>query len=226
VHHALDVLDDDDRIVDEENGEHHAEQRQRVDRVAEQRQHAEGTEQDDGHGERRDQGGAYVLEEQQHHEEHEPDGLEQRDHDLLDRDPHERCRVDRIRDLEARREGRGHLREPLLHPIGRCQRVRACREANAEARGRLVVVEALDVEVFAAELDARDIAQPHLRAIGIDAHQDRAELLGRCEPALRRDRRVQGLALHGGCATELADGDLCVLRDDRGLHVERGEPKA
>ncbi len=69
-HDAFDVFDDDDGVVDEQaDGQHEAEQCQGVDRIAEGGQHAEGAEQDDRHGDRRDQGGAPVLQEDEHDDE-------------------------------------------------------------------------------------------------------------------------------------------------------------
>ena len=71
-HDALDVLDDDDRVVDDDaDREHHAEQRQLVDREAEQAHAEERAEQRDRDHQRRDERRAEVLQEDQHHEEHE-----------------------------------------------------------------------------------------------------------------------------------------------------------
>ena len=45
LHHALDVLDDDDRVVDHDSdGEHHRQQRDRVGRIAERDQHYESAD--------------------------------------------------------------------------------------------------------------------------------------------------------------------------------------
>ena len=86
LHDALDILHDDDRIIDEQaDGEHHAEERQAVDRVAEGSQHRGGAEQHHGNRDRRNECRTYVLQEQQHHEEHEPDRLGQCHHHVVHR---------------------------------------------------------------------------------------------------------------------------------------------
>ncbi len=64
---ALDVLDDDDRVVDDDaDGEHQAEQRQHVDREAEPLHHREGADERYGDGDERDDRRAPRLQEQQH----------------------------------------------------------------------------------------------------------------------------------------------------------------
>ena len=63
----LDVLEHDDRVVDHDaDREHHAEQRQRVDREAEQQHRRERADQRHGHRKHRDQRCAPVLQEQEH----------------------------------------------------------------------------------------------------------------------------------------------------------------
>ena len=82
----LDVLDHDDRIVDDEAGrERDAEQRQRVDREAEQLHERERADERDRNRDRRNQRRPPVLEEQEHDEDDQPDRFEQRGDDLADR---------------------------------------------------------------------------------------------------------------------------------------------
>src|SRR5437660_8624942 len=52
----------------------------------------------------------------------------------------------------------------------------------------LVVVAGVDVETFRTEGDARDVAQPHLFAVGHYFHQDVAELFRRAQQG-RLDRK-------------------------------------
>jgi hypothetical protein len=86
LHHALDVLHHHDGVVDQQaDGQHHAEHGQRVDRIAERGQHAEGAEQHHRHGDGRDQRGAPVLQEDEHHDEDQDDGLDQGLDHVLDR---------------------------------------------------------------------------------------------------------------------------------------------
>ena len=77
----LDVLDHDDRVIDQQaDREHQPEQGQRVDREAERVEHREGAEQHDRNGDDRDQRRAPALQEDEHHEDDEDDRLEQRLH--------------------------------------------------------------------------------------------------------------------------------------------------
>ena len=95
---VLDRLDDDDRVVDDEaDGEHEAEERQRVDREAEQREHGERADERHRHGDQRDQRRAPVLQEEEHDEDDEHDGLEERVHDLADALGDRQRRVERDR---------------------------------------------------------------------------------------------------------------------------------
>ena len=97
----LDVLDDDDRIVDDEAGrERDAEQRQRVDREAEQLDERERADERDRNRDRRNQRRPPVLEEQEHDEDDQADRFEQRGDHLADRLGDDARRVERHLDLQ------------------------------------------------------------------------------------------------------------------------------
>ena len=69
VHHPLDVFHHHNGVVHQQaDGQHQPEHGQRVDGVAGDRQHAKGAQQDDGYGDGRNQRGAQVLHEQEHHQ--------------------------------------------------------------------------------------------------------------------------------------------------------------
>ena len=105
AHVPLDVLQHDDRVVDDDaDREHHAEQRQRVDRVAEHVEAGERPDQRDRHRDERDHRGAPALQEQEDDEEHEQHRLGERLHDLGDRHFDEARRVVRNRVGQAFRE--------------------------------------------------------------------------------------------------------------------------
>ena len=86
----LDVLHHHDRIIHHDaDGEHQAEQAQRIDRKAEQMHDGEGADYGDRHRNERNDRGAPGLQEQHHHDHHQHDGIEQRVHDGLDGRAHE-----------------------------------------------------------------------------------------------------------------------------------------
>ena len=83
---AGDVLDDDDGVVDDEaggDGERH--EGEIVQRVAEQVHHAEGAEQRERNGDRRDERRAAFAKEDEDDEDHEQDGDDERARDVVDR---------------------------------------------------------------------------------------------------------------------------------------------
>ena len=102
AHDAFDVLEHDDRIVDHDaDRQHHAEQSQRVDRVAEHRQAGEGADQRNRNRDDRNQRGTPALQEQVHHQENEDHRHRQRQHHFVDRDFDEARRVVRHRIRQA-----------------------------------------------------------------------------------------------------------------------------
>ena len=188
-HHPLDVLDHDDRIVHEQpDRQHQAEHRQRVDREADRRHDAERAEQHDRHRDRRDERRAQVLQ-----EEHTSPGT-------TSAMPSNSVLTTSVIEILTNgvvsygyttwRPGGKYVRQlgdPRLAPH-RPSRARSRPVASWKPMpgGRLAVVLVVDVVVLGAELDARDVAQAHLRAVRVDLQQDVAELRRACAAASLR----------------------------------------
>ncbi|MNJ20011.1 hypothetical protein D3C77_143390 [compost metagenome] len=91
AHDPLDVLDHDNGVVDQDaDSQHHAKQGQDVDRKAQRKHHRKSAGQRYRHYQGRYQGIADVLQEQEHHREHQGHGFKQGGDYLLDRDFDER----------------------------------------------------------------------------------------------------------------------------------------
>ena len=85
-HGALDVLDDDDRVVDDDTDrEDQSKEREQVDGEAEQRHPEERADDGDRHGQGGDERRAPLLQEDVHDDRDQDDRDEQRDLDLVDR---------------------------------------------------------------------------------------------------------------------------------------------
>ena len=94
LHHALDVLDHDDGVVDDDaDRQHHREQRYGVGGIAHRQQHREGADQADRHRDRGDDRGAEAAEEQEHHDHDQHEGHDQRLQHLVNRVADEGRRV-------------------------------------------------------------------------------------------------------------------------------------
>ena len=226
LHQSLDVLDDDDRVVDDEpDREHEAEQRERVDREPERLHQREGSDQRDGHRDGGDQRGAKALEEHEDDEEDQQHGLDERREHLLHgfRDEERGVVDDRV--LHAGREA---LRQALhlgAHGLRDVERVRRRQRVDADAR-RLQPPELGETPVaLGAELDACDVLQAQYRAVGARAHHDLLELLHGGEAAPGGERVLELLALGRGRLPDRARGHLLVLLAQHADHVLRVDPE-
>ena len=198
VHQALDVLDHDDCVVDEQAGrQHQPEQGHGVDGKAERVEDREGAEQHDRHGDERDQRRPPALQEHEHDQHDEQDRLEQRLHDLPDRQLDEVAGVVGVGVVVAGRHARRDFGDLGLDQIRGSQRVGARFERDADAGARVAVGADRRGIIVGAQLDPRDIAEQNARSGWIGLDDDVAELVGGLQPRLRRHRRVELLAL--GC---------------------------
>ena len=137
LHHALDILDHHDGVVDHDaDGQHDGQQRHRIGRIADRLERDEGADQADRHGERRDERGADAAEEQKDDEHDEDEGLDQRLLHFVNRVGDEGRRV--VGDLPGDVVGKGLFQcgNLLLHRIQRRQRIGARRLVDRDGRGR------------------------------------------------------------------------------------------
>ena len=224
AHDPLDVLQHDDRVVDDDaDCEHHREQRERVDRIAEHIDTGEGTDQRHRDRGERNQRGAPTLQKQVDDQEYQHHRQAQRLQHFADRHLDEERRVVRNAVGQALGETLRELRHLLLDALGDVERVRAGREEDADERRGLAVHATDELVISRAQLDMRDIGEAHDRAVGIGPHDDLLELFWIGEPAAGSDGVDELLLLIDRRLADLACGKLRVLLVQRADDVRRRE---
>ena len=204
VHDPRDVFHHHDGIVHQQaNGQHHGEERQGIDAIAKGRQNAKGAEQHHGHGDGRDQGGAEVLQEEVHDQEHQDHRLDESGHHLTDRDAHEGRGVVGVNGLHARGKIGGQVSHLAFHRVGGLQGIGPGGQADRHAGSGLAQVAAIAAIALAAQGDAGQVAEVNRGPILLGAQADGAELLRRRQPALDIHGRGELLALVRGTGPEL-----------------------
>ena len=217
AHDPLDILDHHDRVVDQDaDRQHHAEQRQNVDRKAEQPQTQTRTSKGDRHDQRRDQRRAPVLQEQEHDEEDEEHRLDQRLDHFLDRGFDKGRGVVGDRPGDIARQARRDLFQSLLHALRCGKRVGTGGQLDRHARHRLAVERGRAGIGLRADLDPRDLAQPHHCRAVAGAQDDVLELFGRGEAAIGGDGGGDLLPVGQRLGADRTARRLSVLLADRG----------
>ena len=195
---ALDRLHHDDGVVDHQaDGEYQAEQGQRVHGEAEKGEQCERPNQRDGHGDQRNQRGAPALQEEKDDERDEHDRLEKRDEDLADALGHRRGGVQGDAVIEVGWKALLQLRHSRPDPVGDGDCIRPWRLEDAEHQRRFSVVAPELIVSQRPELDARDVAEPHRRAVRVEPHGDVAKFLRFEKPSLGTHRVGELLAARG-----------------------------
>ncbi|MNO65045.1 hypothetical protein D3C76_557850 [compost metagenome] len=222
AHHTLDVLQHHDGIVHHDtNGQHQAEQGQQVDGEAQRIHPGEGADQRNRNRQDRDQRGADVLQEQEDHQHHQDQRLDEGVDHLLDGHLHEHRGV--VGDLVGHAGGE-FLRQPchgVAHRLGGIQRVGAGLQIDTE-RGVLLAVQCGDHRVvLGTQFHSCHILQQQAGASGIAAQDDALEFLWIAEASLGGHRISEVLRLVQRLLTETAGGELRVLLTDRVHHIGR-----
>ncbi|MGY4498520.1 hypothetical protein ACVWYH_002451 [Bradyrhizobium sp. GM24.11] len=124
----------------------------------------------------------------------------------------------------------GEEARQLLHLLldrarGR-QRIAGRRHQHGETGSRLAVQACVELVAETADLDPRDVAQPHGRTVGIGAQDDGAEFVRRGQLALDQHQRGGALARGRRLGADAARGHLRVLRGNRLVDVIGRQPIA
>ena len=227
LHHALDVLDDHDRVVDDDaDREHQGQQRHGVGGIADRQQHREGADQADRDRDGGNDGRAQRTEEQEHDDHDEDEGLDEGSDDLADRVLHEARRVVDDGGLETLWKTLLQLGQRGVDGGGGRHRVGAWRQVDAERDRGLARQRTLGVLVLGSEFDAGDILDLEVRAVGVGPQHDIAELGGRREAALRLQVELELLVRGDRLGPDPTDRGLVVLRLDRVGDIGRREIQA
>ena len=226
LHHPFDVLDHDDRVVDDDaDGEHEGEQRDRIGGIADHLERDECSDQADRNCQRWDQRRAQTPEEQEHHDDHENESFDQRFFHLLDRLRDEAGRV--VGDFPGQIIGEPALQlaDPVAHGLQRGDRIGPRRLVDRHRRRRPPVQARFAIEIGGAQFHPRDVAEPQHRSIGVRADDDALELGDRAQPALGLDVELQLLLVSNRPGADASDGGLNVLGFDRIDDVAGGQPE-
>ena len=185
----LHALDDDDAVVhDDADRQHEPEERERVDRVAEEGHQDERGAERDGDREAGDERRAPVLQEDVAHEDDESERDEERLDDLLDAHAHVLRRVVGHRPFEVVRERLRLSAHLVVDPVHRRDRIRARLLLEGDRDGVSAIELAREGVVLLAHLGARHVLEAHEAAVRVAADDDLVELLRRHEAALRLER--------------------------------------
>ncbi len=212
---AIDVLDHDDRVVDDKaDAEHQRQQGQKIDRIAERQQRDHHADQRQRNGDDRNEGRAQVAEKQEDDDDDDRRRFGQRLGDLVDRGADELGRVVGDRRVEAGRQLALDARHDRPHAVDHGQRIRLRRAVDADEHRLEPVEDGGGIGALRPELDLGDVAEPDQR-VAVRGDDELAERLG----AVERGQRVD--ADLGVVAFDLAGGGGEVVGGERRADVVR-----
>ena len=219
-HDPLDVLHHHDRVVHQNtDGQYHAEHGHHVDRESDHRHHRKGTQQAHRHHQRRNQRIADVLQEQEHHQEHQHNRLGQCDHNLLDRYIDEyRCVVGN-RVFHVLREQLGQFFHAFLNGRGGSNRVGVGGQLNGRCCSRLAIEAGAEAILLTPHFNPGYVGQPHSGPIRVGTQHYIAKFLGGFQCALHHQGCGQFLFLCARLLAKAARRYLDVLRGNRPVDV-------
>ena len=224
AHDAFHVLQHHDGVVHHDtDGQHHAEQGQGVDGVAQGVHAREGTDDGHGHGDAGDEGGAPALQEDEDHDEHQDHGFHQGMDHFIDGFHDEFVGVHD--DLVGHPFGEvpGQLLEAGGDGVAGSDGIGAGQQVDAHGTGHHAVVFTADAVVLAAHLDAGHVLEAQHGAVLAGADDDLAEFLGRVQAALGVDLPGKlGRVGHGRVA-QTAGRELRVLLLDGRRDLAHGD---
>ncbi len=226
---AVDVLQHDDGVVDHQaDGEHEGQQRQRVDRKAEQEHQRKGANKRQRDRHERDERGAHRMQEDEDDEQHEQHRLADGDVDVIERLLDEDRLVMRHLDLHPVGQRLDHARQHFAHRLRHVQRV-GRRLLDDAQRDRGLAVKAHHAALIQrAKLGAANIGKAHKVAVRL-LDNEVVELRRRAQIGFRQDGELAhprldppGWHFHVLAAQRGLD---ILRRQFVGRHAQRVEPE-
>ena len=227
LHDALDVLHHHDGVIDHDTDRHHqCEQRDHVGREAEGQHHGKRADERDRHRDDGDERRPQVAEEQENHDRHQHEGLEEGVLDLFDALPHEVRGIVSHLVGDALGEALGGAGHVTPHRVRHADGVGARREENGDDGARTAIEPPSGVGGLRAELDPADVTDAHERAVRIGPYHNALEGTGIDEPPLGLDVELELLVRSHRLGADASRRGLQVLPPDRVDHVVGGETEA
>ena len=217
---VLHRLDHHDRVVDHDpDRQHQAEEREVVEAEAHHVHHGERAHDGHGHGNQGNQGRAPVLQEQQHHQRNQDNGVAQRLDHFLDALP---CKGRRVVTNDVGQVV-GEILRQLLHfrpdGVAHFQGVGVGQLEDDQPRRPQADAAAAQVLVLGPQNHAAHVADANDAAVRRGAKDDVGELCGILEPAKRGERDLRLLPGGHRRPADLSAGRLGVLLPQRGHDV-------
>jgi hypothetical protein len=179
AHVPLHVLDDDNRVVDNQaDRQHEREDRQEIQAETEREHDDRRPDQRDRHGDQRHQGGPHGTHEQKDHDCDDQDRFTERLSDLLQRALHEHRPVPDQAHVDIFRQRRPEALHLVAQPMRDLDLVRADQRPDPQVDALLLAVLRDHVGFLGAEFDPRHVAQTHDGAGAVGDDQI-LELIGR-----------------------------------------------
>ena len=201
LHHALDILDHDNGVVDDDaDGEHHRQQRDCIRRISDHLQYDEGADQAYRDSKRWNESCAHVAEKQEDHNNNEDERLDERLLDFLYGCGDKSGWV--VGDLPGHIlwKAFGELRDAGAYGPERLDRVCSRRLKDGHDGCRPAVKPSIAIEIGCAKLKARHVAEAERRPVRICADDDFLEFGDGSEAAFRLDVQLKLLIVRNGRA--------------------------
>ncbi len=203
----VDVLDHDDRVVDDQTDRQHQRQEgQQIDREAEGQHHHQGADERHRDCDGRDHHRAQRAKEDEHDDDHDQHGFSQAADHLVDRAVHEIRRIVDHRRLETLRQLRLDFGQRVVHSLDDRQEIGGRRDLDTDIDRVLAVEGDAGVVSIGAERHVGDVLQPDIGAVRLLDDQV-AELVERMEIG----RRVE-IYLHHLALGRAKSGDVVIRR--------------
>ena len=179
MHHPLDVLHHHDGVIHQKaDRQYETEESEHVDGKAEGRHDRKRAQQHHRDCDRWYQGSPPTLEKYEHDQDHQGDCLDDGCDHRVDGGLHERGRLVGVPNLHPFGKIGLELLEPRFNSLCDRKRVGTRRQIDAKAGSRFAIVESVNLDCTAAQLNAGNIPQAHPGPVGHTLEQDVAELFG------------------------------------------------